>query len=91
MTPTDQPPPSRRWKSGDTVAWDIPHCGAAVVRLLGVGPDRITYESADGVVETAETTRYHTLAWATRNWREATEQERADFELRYRPAPENWN
>lgn len=90
MLDADRPDPATRWKPGDHVAWAIAHSSPAVVRITAVSPDRITYESTDGHRDAAESTFAYTLRWACRNWRDATAQESARFERRYRPAPQNW-
>ncbi|MFE4512578.1 hypothetical protein ACFRMQ_00050 [Kitasatospora sp. NPDC056783] len=90
MPDTIRPDPATRWKAGDLVAWDIGHGGTVVVRITSAVPGRITYESSDGCVEAAESTFAYTLDWACRRWRDATAEETAEFERRYRPAPHNW-
>ncbi len=90
MLDADRQNPAERWKTGEYAVWDIGRSGTAVVRITSVSANRITYESSDGHSEAVESTFAYTLAWACRSWRDATAEEIAEFERRYRPAPQNW-
>lgn len=77
--------------AGQHVSYNLPHSGAATIRITAVSPGHISYVGTDGVHEMVEAGRYVSLADQTRTWRPATRKEAAAFEARYRPAPDNWH
>ncbi len=80
--------PEHTFQVGDYV---LTHRSATFpVKIVSVDQFSITYECSDGVRELVDATAYRSLAEQTAEWRIAPPELAAEYERRYRPAPQNW-
>lgn len=73
---------------GDFITYDGRHGNVWTAKVTAVGTYRLSYMSADGVSEMMEDTQYRD--YSLDDYRYATDEEIAEYERRYRPAPQNW-